>query len=507
MNIDEIKLRPELLHGPNPFIQEGASFVPFNDWPAKLRRYPLHGTDWRSIPAQFREPLLERSAMHFAPYGRILEPAADLQKIFRAGLARRNPLARAEQIRTLKVATASDRKQLLQLSPVCGGAGGGIWSGMTATGRTELFKRVMEIIAPNQVMTFGPSEACGWDHLTHVSYLHVDFASNGSRGGFLKRVLLSIDKVTGSSLSDDFRRVTNIDVLLVEVCRQLSNLRCVLIAIDEKQGSNFEDSPWKVEFLLFYLSLMNLGVNVLMLGNPLAFVHLRMFSQVMRRFSEAGQYEFFPAATADEVWWSRDFMPRMRKFNLVENWTVDTKWQQVFEFENTGGIQGLGSALHTEVQLNALRRAGSNYEATVTEDDYRAAVSSARFSERRRIALSVLGTGTADDQHYTDLPTVTAAPGTVSAHADGAERKFEVLKDPTYVMVSSLLAKYMRDTTRHTNGLREKLKSLKGLDADDIRMLGVSSEHLAEMQKMVDKAEATKAAAKAKTPSQAKVGK
>lgn len=74
------------------------------------------------------------------------------------------------------------------------------------------------------------------------------------------------------------------------------------------------------------------------------------------------------------------------------------------------------------------------------------------------------------------------------------------------MMVNSLLAKYMRETTRQTNGLKEKLKSLKGLDADDIRMLGVSSEHLAEMQNMVDKAEATKAAAKAKKPSRPPTG-
>ena len=358
---------------------------------------------------------------------------------------------------------------------------------MTGTGRSELFKRVMAIIAPKQVFRFSASEACGWLGLTHVQYLHIDFSSNGSRAGLLHRILLALDQVTGTSFSDDLKRVTNIDVLLMHVYRELSNVRCALLAIDEKQGSNFNDSPWKPEFLLFYLSLMNLGINVVLLGNPLAFKHLTMFSQVMRRFSSGGIHSFLPALHATDAWWEKDFMPRMREFSLVEEYQVDTAWRNSFEHSNNGGLPGLAAALHGEVQITAIRRAGASPSVVVTDKDYLAAIKSPTYTELKAIALAVRGNaGASEPRHYLDIPELPTRPS-ATAGQNGSSKTFPTINEPTLSVVKQLIARYSRKSANKSKKFIKSLESVKGLDADDLRMLGVSQDHLAEMNKLVER--------------------
>lgn len=495
MSPDVIARRPELLFGPNPFIEAAAEFIPFDELASQLRRRPLDGVPWQTLPPRSREPLLQKIELQFAPHRNLLQPAADLQSLFRAGLERRNPLLLSERIRTVRVAVSQSRKDLLLAGQLDGG--GGIWAGMTATGKSALIKRLMEIIVPCRVIPFGSSDAYGWDNLVHVPYLYIDFATNGSRGGILKRVLFALDQLLGTSFSDDFRKVTNIDTLLVEVCRQLSNVRCVLLIIDENQEQNFEDSPWKVEFLLFYLSLMNLGINVVLTGNPLAFGHLESFSQVMRRFSRAGHHRFEPAASADELWWRADFMPRVRKFDLVERWDIDADLRSQLEFRMSGGLPGLGTAIHVGAQLSALRRAGSSAtEAVVTAADFESAEQSPRFVEQRRIAMAILGEVKPEEAPYIDVPHAGTHSGEQGGSSSSGSAGMSAVSNSSLSMVKKLLARHTMQQNMRAKHFVERLKSLQGLAPEDIRLLGVEQAHIEELRKQVAAIDACRPKAK-----------
>lgn len=486
LDMGAIALRPELLEGPSPFIKENAPFVPFPTIGAKLLRAPLKDIRWQLLSPQHRETYIARFEDHFVPHRGLFQPFADLQMLFRMGLVRRNPLRLDERTRTLRVANAKSLEDLLLCDPLDGG--GGIWDGMTGTGRSSLLKRSMQIICPDRVIPMGSCKAYGWDNLVHVPYVYVDFAPNGSRGGILKRILFALDQLLGTSLSDDFRKVTNIETLTIEVVRQLSNIRCVLLIIDEKQERNFEDSPWRLEFVLFYLTLMNMGINVLLLGNPLAFSHLETFSQVMRRFSKAGHHHFNPAIAKDEPWWHDDYMPRIRKFNLAERWDMTPEARQQLEFDYSGGLSAFGPAIHTYAQLAAIRRLkASDTEVTVTADDFKSAANSPQYIELLKIKGALLGEGDASAL-YLDLPNAPARGAGTPADTRCADPAAAVkaVSPADMSMAQRLLSRYMAQMKREANDVVARLKSVQALSDDERKMLHITEAHIDEMRRTVE---------------------
>lgn len=487
--------RPELMLGNNPFIEANAPFIPFKDLGREMTRYPLEGLnfpfqgargpakDWRSYPAAYREPLLASDTLHFVPNRENLQVAAHLQRMFRAGLVLRCPAEHEERIRTLQVSGVQTRAELRSLPRLQGG--GAILKGLTGTGKTELLKRTMELMCPLSKIEMGSSKVYGWNRLIHVPYLYLDYPSNGTRVGLLKRVLEKLDEVTGSSLSTDFKRVNNIDVLLVEVCRQLSNVRCSVLCVDEKQGSNFEESPWLLEFVLFYLSLMNLGVNVVMAGNPLAFVHLELFSQVMRRFSVGGQHTFEPAESLEVPWWKQDAVRRIRKFCVVEECRMDAARRDEFEFENTGGIQGLLTCLNKQAQICSLNRARGDHVAVLEEQDFIEARESAAFRKLREIAVAAHGAATAEEQTYADIPVGTAALGTKSKSSKTLGSSVSSSGESTANVVRKLMGRFKAESTKKADKFITRLNGLSKFTPEDLELLGITQSHLAEMHKIL----------------------
>lgn len=466
---DEIRLRPELLLGPNPLIERAAPFIPLDELPVSLARDPLQGKSWRSIPPESREPLLDYAQQHFVPTELVLEPAAGIQRLFRRGLTLRNPLTDAERARTTRVAVASSKGEIAAL-PRLDGAGG-MWAGPTGIGKSTIARRVLEVICPVQVIEHEPCPRAGWQRLVQCCYLYVDHPSNGSRGALLKRVLHELDKAIGTDLYSQYERVTNIDTLLVTVSKQLTTHRVALLVIDEKQGRNFLESPWQLEFVLFYLSLMNLGISVLLLGNTLAFGHLRSFSQVMRRFSVGGCFDLAPALEKTTPWW-QDFVSGMRDFSVVEHCAVSYDELFALEFEACGGLPGLMEAYQSEAQRIALRRGGSS--AQLLKQDYLDALNSPRYAESAKIAQALRQA----QQPFEDIEETHQLEPDSIAKQLAAHGPIDA--------ALSMVARYKADTTRRTNQLRRKLRSIEGMSEEDLRALGVTDELLEGLQKTTE---------------------
>lgn len=462
----EIEARPELLMGPNPLIERAAPFIPFDALATRLQRLALEGKNWRAIPPAAREPLLDFSQQHFVPTRLILEPAAGIQRLFRRSLCLRNPMLLQERRRVVEVTTAADVRSIRSL-PYLDGAGG-YWAGPTGMGKTTMARRVLEVICPEQVIVHDACPAAGWRRLVQCCYLYVDHPSNGSRGALLKRILMQLDSALGTDYYDQYERVSNIDTLLVTVAKLLVAHRVALLVIDEKQSQNFLESPWQLQFVIFYLSLMNLGTSVLLLGNPVAFEHLKSFSQVMRRFSLGGNFDLNPA-TPEEEWWRTDFVPAMRKFCVVEKISIEDSSLTARVDEACGGLPGLFEAFYTEAQRSALRRRGA--QAVLTPPDFDEAERSPRYQKNLQIAASVrLGTG-----DYADVPDEVTIP---SRKVSGPKNR---ISRPAADVVSSLLGRYKAEQTRLTNSLMRKMRAMEGLSEDDLRMLGATEDMLAQL--------------------------
>jgi len=357
---------------------------------------------------------------------------------------------------------------------------------MTGTGKSTLLKHALEIFAPDQVLDHGHYEVGGFYGLRQCVYLHVDHPSNGSRGALLKRILQCLDSKVQTTYYEEHRKVSNLDSLLVTVSKLLTRHRVALLCIDEKQESTFEDSPWRTEFALFYLQLMNLGISVVLAGNPLAFEHLAVYSQLMRRFSTGGVHTLLPANPTRESWWARDFVRHARTFSIVEKWNIDEQQRSHFENENSAGLPGLFTAYHQEVQRSALRRGGSSAE--VSDQDYLAAQTSPRFKQLRRIALAATSEEARFSSQFIDIPPIAKPIKAVAnpvIHSP-AEAMMAAMPKTTITAAEKLLRSFKAKQTRQANQLSKKLKVLSTLPPEDVRRLGISEELVSGMEKQLE---------------------
>lgn len=489
-------LRPELLLGPNPFLEALPPPIIFSKLPQILPRSPFSDLPIWAIEPSMRESLIETVDTHFVATSPILEPASGIQLLMRRALVMRNPMNRSEQIRINRIGISTNKDDVTRQATMDGA--GMMLSGMTASGKSAVLRRSLEVFAPEQVIDFGKSEACGWYRLTQCVYLYIDHPSNGTRGGLLKRILLQLDSALQSDYFEQHKRTGNLDTLQVVVCKLLTMHRVAILVVDEKQEKNFGDSPWSLEFVLFYLTLMNLGISVVLAGNPLAFEHLRPYSQVMRRFSTGGKHELAPAGPSDR-WWIRDFLPNARKANLVEHWHIDKADREALEFQHSGGLPGLYMALHKEVMRQALRRGGK--EAIVTAKDFATAVISSRFIEIKKIALSISEANDQSINDYIDIPPLQQKIREISRTSPTPQ---VILPEVEMARATRLLTNFKTKQTKLLNTEIKRVKVLQSMTPEDARMLGITDDLLASMEGLKT---ATVSAKKTKTKPGQKIGK
>lgn len=182
-------------------------------------------------------------------------------------------------------------------------------------------------------------------------------------------------------------------------------------------------------------------------------------------------------------WWTRDFVPTAREFNLVEHWDVPIEERSQLEFDNSGGLPGLYMPYHVEVQRQALRRGGAS--AHVTRRDYDLALKSRRFQDIKDIAVSISSPTSSSARTYLDIPA--AREPAKGGKASGADKAVPpvVPSDQAVVLVKRLLARYTSEQTKRTNQLTKQLEVLKSLSPDDIRALGITQDHVNEFESML----------------------
>jgi hypothetical protein len=411
---------PDLLGEGNPLLEAMAPFIPFSEWPNMLRSEPLEKYDWRSVPPEWRSPMLTLHQSHYWPNQMVMDIADSIQTMLLGSLMVRNPLSVAEQ-RRINMLALTQKVQDVPLQSLRVPYGGGIISAITGMGKSALLENVLPVIAPQQFVIHGKSEACGWASLTQVFYLVIDAPTNGTRGGVLARIVAALDALLGTNYFDTYRKQRNLDAMLLYVTKLLSNHRVGMLVIDENQGDNFGESIWFRSFVLFYLGLMNLGIPIFLLGNPLAFTSLEANAQLMRRFSAAGYHQMTPAKSFKEEWWAKYCVPGMCRFSVCEEIPgVEEILEKSFRW--SGGVPGLFEALWLEAQRIVLRRGGE--KACMSIDDVEMAMRTPRTIGIGAIASAILS---GNDGRFLDIP----------ASADGNLSDQGVQLDPEHGFVST----------------------------------------------------------------------
>jgi hypothetical protein len=283
----------------------------------------------------------------------------------------------------------------------------------------------------------------------------------------LAKIVGGLDKLLDTRYSEELRRIKNLDDKLLFVVRVLSLHRLGMLVVDENQSGNFEESVWQAEFILFFLALMNLGVAVVLMGNPLAFGSLRRVSQVMRRFSSIGYYEMLPAQSALEPWWDLDYVPGMTCFTLCER-IPPLKQIKSFAFDNSGGIRGIWASLWVAAQKIALRRGGQT--AVLTPKDLEAARDTPKTRELVAIAAATLGR--LNDRTYDDLPQLVGnskSPGSNEGGAQSAYGPPKPAPPPSSAQLKRLVNSLNNHQRKANQAAEYNKKRLKTFSEDDLR--------------------------------------
>jgi hypothetical protein len=120
------------------------------------------------------------------------------------------------------------------------------------------------------------------------------------------------------------------------------------------QLRNFEPSASRHTMLLFFLRLLNFGIPILLIGNPLGFKGFESFSQDTRRLYKGDSVELWPSDTSNGIAW-KIFVAGKVKFSVLQNGLdlTDTVMDEIFRC--TGGVHDYFDTLWYVMQVRAIK--------------------------------------------------------------------------------------------------------------------------------------------------------
>jgi hypothetical protein len=297
-----------LLDHYNPLLEAVGKYVPYDHWPEVLERDPLKGIDFGALDEERTDVYIELARLRFAATTTAVEVASALQSMIRASYVVRNPTL-IEQRQRLAAIAATRGKPAAQVEVGEPLVYGKLITGVTGLGKSVMVERALSLLP--KVCVHGKCEAAGWIRHVQIPYLIVQMPS--SRGGLLYAVLEAIDRVAGTGYRKAYAnsKLWTVEKLFVEVAAILALHSTGLLIIEEIQVRNFAFAPHREELLLFFLRLLNHGIPVVLIGNPMGFAQLDDFSQDVRRLTRSDPVELMPAASVDDEDWDQGIAPAL----------------------------------------------------------------------------------------------------------------------------------------------------------------------------------------------------
>jgi hypothetical protein len=381
----------------NPLTEHLPPYMDPAQLAAALRNEPLRQPGFNLASGFERRIELELRDQHYWPTSVLQEVADSIQIMVRHGLNRRNPLNKVEQVRINTLAFDKNVDPESNQSLRCE-VSGSVVSGITGVGKSATIRRMLSVMGP-QVVVHTRSEVAGWSRLVQVTYLFIDFPAQPTRGGLYAAILGELDRLLGTSYVNELRRQRDLEAKSALVTRLLSIHRVGLLVVDENQQSTLDAATWGDVFVNYFIRLMNIGIPVLLSGNPMAFTNLAASAQLARRFAKAGWYDLGPAQSADVAWWSSEYVPGAMRFSVFKEVPqVDEVCDATFG--GCAGVPAFFMEWWVEAQARVLKRNPASNRLTIA--DIIDASKSPRIKPLLKIAEAISSGNVA--AHYGDLP-------------------------------------------------------------------------------------------------------
>ena len=303
---------------------------------------------------------LSESSVHcidqlFIPTRMSIRLALKLSAMMIASLRRRDPRVAANRKYLFELPMFGDRvneRNLDQIPWMGESASGAILRGPTGCSKTHSCDAFLRLLP--QCVEHGANAECGWEHLRQLVYLRVPMPADSSRKGLLINIVWKIDEALGTSYTKELTKQMTQEQLLVKVLTLLADHRCGLLILEEVQNRNVKSEVLGSEFSTVFLKILNSGIPLVLVGNPMSFEHIMSFSQDLRRLTNAGLFDFAPAYDHIDEDWALDLVPGVWGWNPLP--AADQKISNLDQllYDRTGGIPGVLSIYRRETLIEAM---------------------------------------------------------------------------------------------------------------------------------------------------------
>ncbi|MBC3927331.1 ATP-binding protein [Undibacterium sp. CY21W] len=494
--MDNTVNKPSQCPSGNPFLDRLDEHLSTNNLEEKLQSWPLAKLDMRNLDLQSRHDLLDRlQEQMFEPTLTSLDTATRLYRMIRRGYIGRDPTLVQSRARAMTIARCAG-KDLRDLPWLPCSAKGMRISGVTGLGKSYEILRALKQLP--QKIEHGKSYAADWNHLTQATWLHVAMSHDGSIGGLLLQILTALDLAIGTSYSLE-RSLTNLsnEKLAVHVGIILINHGVGVLVIDEIQKRNFSGGTRGGLAATFFLRLLNFGVPIVLMGNPLGMNSLDTFSQDMRRVGSAGSIEMHPLEETDYDF-TDCIAPALWRYNVMPEPSPISDTNGSLLFKYCGGIRDYGARIRASSQRLALDMG----ESFVTEEHMQEAFYGPDFSQRDRDLI----TGFRDKnpiilQQFEDIPwefyamrwglfpsqdqdkqSSLTKSGGVSVSVQEKESTPTVKARKSVAQQATETVKRNRTRKENQETSREKIKST--LESSDIRRDGLQEYLISSLEQL-----------------------
>jgi hypothetical protein len=226
--------------------------------------------------------------------------------------------------------------------------------GITGLGKSFEIERALKILP--KFIEHGASEEVGWANMKQVVWLKVGMSHDGSLGGLLFQILCELDAILDTEYSKDKALVkSSNEKLAVKIGIIFRNHGLGVLVIDEIQKRNFEGNGRGGLAATFFLRLLNFGIPVVLVGNPLGFDALYLFSQDVRRIGSGGTIAMHPHEI-DELDWTDCIVRAYWGINLLPDpYEVSDHDERVdLLYQYSGGIRAYACRIIVASQRMAL---------------------------------------------------------------------------------------------------------------------------------------------------------
>jgi hypothetical protein len=287
--------------GPNPLVRYLVDYSDPQEISDALRWNPLQAVNVRELSFLKREEYLVGDKDPLTPTVDCLKAAITIRSMVLHSLRLRDPATAAgRMLRADLMDAALSGQDFLKVAPAPG-ACILVVDGITGVAKTVTVKHAGRILGP-QAIRHGREDAASWVTASQLNYIIAAMSHDGSRGGFITNILLPIDRVLGTDHAVSLpRKHRTIEKLCGALIALLHSLYVGFLGIDEIQLLNLVESEHPELMQMLLLSIMNSGIPIGLIGNPLGFTWLDTYAQIISRVVERSPIRLHPAGAIPGV--------------------------------------------------------------------------------------------------------------------------------------------------------------------------------------------------------------